>query len=446
MNRITAMFYLCLTTCLAVVPQVASSSESITIFQNVRIFDGTGAALTPPRHVLVRGSMIERISADPISVEGDASAEIIDGAGRTLMPGLIDVHTHLAMGTITELLLVTRDANYTTLLSGKAAGEMLMRGFTSVRDAGGPVFGLKRAIDEGHIPGPRIWPSGALISQTSGHGDFRSIHDLPRADGELHFSERLGYAAIADGESAVLRRVREQLMQGASQIKLVAGGGVSSQYDPLDVSQYTEAELHAAVQAASAWGTYVMVHAYTANAIQSAVRAGVKCIEHGQLADEESIEMMAENNVWLSIQPFLGEPDPRFPEGSPHRIKQLQVAAGTDNTIALARKYGVKIAWGADILFNPAKARAQGAQLSVMSRWFEPTEVLRMATSVNAELLALSGARNPYPGKLGIVVEGALADLLLVDGNPLENLVLIENPEQNFVVIMKDGQIYKNSL
>lgn len=418
---------------------------SATLFENVRIFDGSGAALSPPRNVLVRGAVIERISADPIPTDRRADTRIIRGDGRTLMPGLIDAHAHLAITTVSQMTLMSSDPSYSNLVAAQAAGEMLMRGFTSVRDAGGPVFGLKRAIDEGRFPGPRIWPSGAMISQTAGHGDFRSIHDLPRSPGDPpHASERHGYAAIADGEDEVLRRVREQLMQGASQVKLMAGGGVTSLYDPIDVSQYTEAELRAAVDAASAWGTYVMVHAYTAQATQAAIRAGVQSIEHGQLLDEDTIKSIAKKGIWLSTQAFLGEPDARFPEGSPNRRKQLEVAEGTATMMELARKHRVKLAWGADILFNPAKAAQQAAELTALARWFSAAEVLRIATSANAELLALSGPRNPYPGRLGVVAEGALADLLLVGGNPLEDLSLIEDPERNFAVIMKGGVIYKD--
>ena len=419
---------------------------STVLFENVRIFDGRSSSLSASSSVLVRGNRIEAISTAPIAVDRSADVTVIRGDGRTLMPGLIDAHTHLAMATIPQMALMTSDASYAALRAGVDAGAMLMRGVTSVRDAGGPVFGLKRMIDEGHIPGPRIWPSGAMISQTAGHGDFRTLHDLPRADGQVHFSETHGYAAIADGEAEVLRRVREQLMRGASQVKLMAGGGVSSLYDPIDVSQYTETELRAAVEAASAWGTYVMVHAYTPEAVRTAIRAGVKCIEHGQLADEDTIKEMAARGVWLSIQPFLGDPDPRFPEGSPGRLKQLEVAQGTDRSIRLARKHGVKLAWGVDVLFNAQKAAAQTRQLAVMARWFAPAEILKMATGDNAELLALSGPRNPYPGRLGVVEVGALADLLLVDGDPIADIQLIADPGRNFVVIMKDGRIHKNTV
>jgi imidazolonepropionase-like amidohydrolase len=422
---------------------------AVTLFENVKVFDGKSTGLSGPLNVLVRGNIIAKMSADPIAVEKSATTSIVNGNGRTLMPGLIDAHYHMTQSNIPLALLMTSDMNYSMLRQGKAAEEMLMRGFTTARDVGGPSFGLKRAIDEGFIIGPRIWPAGAVISQTSGHGDFRiPLHDLPRSDNEpLHYSERLGFAAIADGVPEVLRRTREQLMQGASQIKVMVGGGVASFYDPLDVSQYTEAEIHAAVEAADAWGTYVTVHAYTPKAIQTAIRAGVLCIEHGQLADEATVKMMSENGIWWSLQPFLEDEDMiPFPEGSANRAKQMQMISGTDNAYQLAKRYKIKTAWGTDTLFDGKLATRQGAQLSKLVRWYSPSEVLAMATSVNGELLALSGLRSPYTGKLGVIEEGALADLLLVDGNPVADIKLIEDPARNFVVIMKDGRIYKNTL
>jgi imidazolonepropionase-like amidohydrolase len=414
------------------------------LFENVRVFDGAGSTLSAPVHVLVRRNIIEKISTDPIAV--DQATTVIPGNGRTLMPGLIDAHTHMAMSTVPVALLMTADPNYAMLRSGKAAGEMLMRGFTSVRDLGGPTFGLKRAIDEGHVMGPRIWPSGAALSQTSGHGDFRTIHDIPRAQGDpLHFTEKLGFTQIADGIDEVLRRTREQLMLGATQVKIMAGGGIASNYDPLDAVEYTEAEIHAAVQAAENWGTYVTVHAYTSRAVQAAIRAGVKCIEHGQLLDENTAKLMAEKGIWWSLQPFLDDEDAvPFPEGSPNRKKQLEIIRGTDDAYALARKYKIKTAFGTDTLFDAKLAARQGAQLAKLVRWFTPAEVLKMATAGNAELLARSGPRNPYPGKVGVLQEGALADLVLVDGDPLANIELIEDPAKNFLVIMKDGKIFKN--
>jgi imidazolonepropionase-like amidohydrolase len=418
------------------------------LFENVRIFNGTSEQLSAPSNVLVVGNKIQKISTAPIPQSSGASR--INGGGRVLMPGLIDNHTHLfmAVSKVEDLLSPSTTPESLFKTTQTTATETLMRGFTTVRDLAGPVFELKKVIDQGAVVGPRIYPSGAMISQTSGHGDFRSLKEIPRSPSTpLSRGEVLGVGAIADGVDEVLRRTREQLMQGATQIKLAAGGGVSSDYDPLDVSQYTEAEFRAAVEAAANWNTYVTVHAYTPIAIQTAIRAGVNCIEHGQLMDEETAKIMAEKGIWLSMQPFLDDEDVTpFPEGSANRIKQVQMTSGTDNAYRLAKKYHLKTAWGTDTLFDAKLATRQGAQLTKMVRWYTPAQVLKMATSTNAELLTLSGPRNPYPGKLGVVQEGALADLLLVNGNPLENIKLLENPAQNLTVIMKDGKIYKTTL
>jgi len=241
-------------------------------------------------------------------------------------------------------------------------------------------------------------------------------------------------------------RVREQLMQGASQIKLTAGGGVASPHSPLDATTFTETELRAAVEAAENWGTYVTVHAYTPTSIQRAIAAGVKCIEHGHLMDEPTARLIAEKGIWLSTQVFPNEMADAFPPGSSERDKAMEVFAGTDRTLALAKKYKIKTAFGTDIIFSQRLAPLQGALLAKWVKWYTPAEVLIIATGANAELLALSGKRNPYPGKLGVVEEGALADLLLVDGNPIEDITLIANPGKNFVIIMKEGKIYKNTL
>jgi imidazolonepropionase-like amidohydrolase len=426
--------------------QPAERPVGQVLFNNVRIFDGKNSELSPPANVLVRGNKIEKISAQPIPTDRRADTVLIDGGGRTLMPGLIDAHTHIMFATVPQMVMLTSDVGYLNVAATKAANDMLLRGFTSIRDLGGPVFGLKRGIDTGLVPGPRIWPSGAFISQTGGHGDFRLPNDLPARPGDFTFSERVGAAAIADSADLVRLRAREQLALGASQIKLMAGGGVASSYDPLDVTQYTVEELRAAVEAAENWGTYVTVHAYTPRAVRQAMEAGVKCIDHGQLLDEATAKLMAEKGIWWSLQPFTDDRPSPFPEGSANRAKQLEMYGGTDMAYALAKKFKIKTAWGTDILFNAENAAHQGEQLTKMVRWFTPAEALKMATADNAELLALSGLRSPYPGRLGVVAEGALADLLLVDGDPIANIKLIETPEKNFVVIMKDGKIYKNVL
>ena len=425
----------------ASLPAQAQQSPAV-LFQNVRIFDGKNGALSTPSNVLVRDNKIETISAAAITVD----AQVINGGQRVLMPGLIDAHWHAMLVRPTPAAVIAGDVGYTNLLAAAEATDTLMRGFTTVRDMGGPAFGLKRAIDEDLVVGPRIYPSGAMITITSGHGDFRQLSDLPRTiGGMLSRMERIGGSMVADGPDEVRVRAREQLMQGATQVKLTAGGGVASPFSPLDVSTFTEPELRAAVEAAENWGTYVAVHAYTPVAIQRSIAAGVRCIEHGHLMDDATARLMAEKGIWLSTQPFLDLAGANA-LGPAEQGKMRQVVAGTDIVYTLARKYRIKTAFGTDILFSKALAERQGAMLSSLTRWYTPAEALIMATSTNAELLSLSGLRNPYPGKLGVVEEGALADLLLVDGNPIDNIKLIEDPAKNFLVIMKGGKIYKNLL
>lgn len=443
-QRALAATALLLAACTSV--QAQAPTTSAVLFENVRVFDGTADRLSARSNVLVVGNVIRSISTSPISPPAATSFTRVQGGGRTLMPGLIDAHVHIMFATVPQAAVLTSDIGFINVAAVKAADDMLMRGFTSVRDLGGPTFGLKRGIDMGLVPGPRIWPSGAFISQSGGHGDFRLPNELPARPGDFTFSERVGAAAIADSPDLVRQRVREQLALGAAQIKLMAGGGVASSYDPLDVTQYSVAELRAAVEAAENWGTYVTVHAYTPRAVQQAIAAGVKCIDHGQLLDEATARLMAEKGVWWSLQPFTDDRPSAFPEGSPNRAKQKEMFSGTDTAYALAKKYKIKTAWGTDALFDAEAAARQGADLAKMTRWYTPVEVLRMATAGNAELLALSGKRSPYPGKLGVVQEGALADLLLVDGDPTTNIRLIEEPAKSLLVIMKDGKVYKNSL
>ncbi|MGY8638307.1 amidohydrolase family protein [Bradyrhizobium sp. 14AA] len=418
-----------------------AQQDSAVLFRNVRIFDGKNAALSAASNVLVRDRKIEKISTADIAATG----QVVDGGGRVLMPGLIDAHWHAMLVRPTPMAALG-DVGYNNLLAASEATATLMRGFTTVRDMGGPSFGLKRAIDEDLVAGPRIYPSGAIITVTSGHGDFRQLSDLPRTiGGMLSRMEQIGGSMVADSPDEVRVRAREQLMQGASQVKLTAGGGVASPFSPLDVSTFTEPELRAAVEAADNWGTYVVTHAYTSVAVQRSIAAGVRCIEHGHLMDEASAKLIAEKGIWLSTQPFL-DIGGAAALGPAEQDKMRQVVAGTDRVYALAKKYRIKTAFGTDVLFSKALADKQGSMLAALTRWYTPAEALAMATSANAELLSLSGLRNPYPGKLGVVEEGALADLLLVDGNPLDNIALVEDPAKNFVVIMKSGRIYKNSL
>ena len=416
------------------------------IFENVRVF--SGARLTGPTNVFVAGNVIKAISTGPIDVTradvAGVNVQRILGRGRTLMPGLIDNHWHTMLVGLTPEQLLNGDIGFANLVAAVQAKDVLMRGFTSVRDLGGPSFGLKRAIDMGLVPGPRIYPSGAMITITGGHGDFRSPPELPRRMGELSRMEIMGGSMLADSPDEVRLRVREQLLLGASQIKLTAGGGVASPHSPLDVSTFTEEELRAAVQAAENWGTYVCVHAYTPAAIQRAINAGVKVIEHGHLMDDATAQLIAKRGIWLSFQAFLDDAA-ASPVAPTSRARQLQVFAGTESAIALAKKYKLKMAWGTDLLFSAENAPRQIFELTKMRKWFAPEEVLAMATATNAQLLKLSGPRDPYPGKLGVVEEGALADLLLVDGDPVANIDLLSD-QSKLLVIMKDGKVYKNSL
>ena len=429
----------------ATAAEPAATSTAVLI-ENVRIFDGQSSRLTEPSNVLVVGNTIQSISTRPISPPAGAQVTRIAGGGRTLMPGLIDNHVHVALSTTgqAELLSPELTAEVLQTRATQEAGDMLLRGFTAVRDMGGPVLTARPQIDSGELPGPRIYASGAMISQTSGHGDSRLPHERSRRFfGDVSKGELLGANFIADGRDEVLTATRENLRAGASQIKVMAGGGAATVYDPLDVTQYTLDEMRAAVEAADDWNTYVTVHAYTPRAVRRAVEAGVKCIEHGQLLDEETMRLLAEKGIWLSLQSLDPAP-PTAPEAT--RAKKAQVVAGTDNAFKWARQYGVKLAWGTDFLFDPRQNVRQNTDILKLKQWMTPAEILRLVTHDNAQLLALSGLRNPYPGKLGVVEAGALADLLLVDGDPLANIDLIGNPMKNFVVIMKDGKVYRNSL
>ncbi|WP_293899619.1 metal-dependent hydrolase family protein [Sphingobacterium sp. UBA5670] len=425
--------------------QAIYGQQKQVLIENVKLIDYSSQTLTPPKHVLINGNTIQTVSDLPIKAMGNDLIKI-DGKGKTLMPGLIDAHVHLVFGALTMPQMMKNDLSEEFLINtvGQSAQQMLMRGFTSVRDVGGPIFPLKAAIDKGKLLGPRIWPSGATVSQTAGHGDFRTPEEKSRRFfGIVSRAERYGATFIADGRDEVLTAVRENLRFGASQIKLMAGGGTSSAYDPVDVTQYTLDEMKAAVEAAEDWGTYVTVHAYTPRAIRRAIEAGVKCIEHGQLLDEETLQLIAQKNIWLSLQNLIEDTPDMDPQ---RRIKRKPVIEGQEKVWPMAKKIGVKLAWGTDFLFEPDLNKLQNEFILRLQKWFTNAEIIKMVTQDNGELLQLSGLRSPYPGKLGTIEEGALADLLLVDGDPLKNLKLLADPGKNFLLIIKDGQIYKNNL
>lgn len=420
--------------------------QTATIFENVRVFDGTASALSPRRNVLVVDNIIKSISAAPIEAPSGFSIIRVAGGGRTLMPGLIDAHAHLYINIEPKVLLNPKTpAEKLEQIARNHSKATLMSGFTTIRDMAGPVFKLKREIDQGQVEGPRIYPSGTIISQTSGHGDFSDPSDLPHSlGGPLPIATKLGLSTIADGANQVLAAVRYNLRNGASQIKIAAGGGVASSYDPIEVTQYTSSELKAAVDAAADFGTYVSAHAYTPTSVRRCIKAGVKVIEHGQSLDEATVQLLRDKNIWLSLQVFEELPS-SFSKNQ--RDKNHQVIVNQSRVWKWALKYGVKMAWGTDFMFgSPLYGPAQNAALVQTKTWMTPARALKMATHDNAQLLALSGIRNPYPGQLGVVKQGAYADLLLVDGDPTKNLDVIANPDKNFRIIMKDGKIYKNTL
>jgi imidazolonepropionase-like amidohydrolase len=420
-----------------------SGPASKVLFRQVRLFDGKSDTLRAGVQILIEGNRIASIDTTNSAPPSDAT--VIGCGDRVLMPGMIDMHWHTLYAAVPMAVLMAGDPGFVFAASTAEAERTLLRGFTTVRDLGGPVFSFKQAIDTGVIPGPRIFPSGAMVTTTGGHGDLRMLTEMPRNAGQLSVSELGGNAAIADSIGDLKLRVREQLLQGASQIKLVGGGGVSSPRSPLDMSTFREEELRAAVDVARDWNTYVTVHAYAPNTIQRAIAAGAACIEHAHLMDEETARIMAEKGVWLSTQPFLTREDVAEQTG-PAFERMQQVFAGTPKIYDLIRKYGIKAAWGSDVLFSPELTPRQNILLTHLSRWYTNAATLRMTTSVNAELLALSSLRTPYPGKLGVIEEGAFADVLVLNGNPLENIRLIEDPKRNLAVIMKDGRIHKNTL
>jgi len=468
--------------------QPSKVEDTVTLFRNVMVFDGVAEKLQDV-DVLVVGNKI-LTAADDIPQTGTYELEagtgfyqevvppmgaayrggytvlrenlqgeqekvrvpvtVIDGGGRTLMPGIIGGHEHVGLPvTPGELARPAYDWQYLAAASAAGAKFYLDRGWTTLRDAGGPSEGLRRAIDEGLIPGPRIYTAMQYISQTSGHGDMRSGYaaphpsDLPVAP--WHNQE---FFRLADGVPEVQRAVRESLRRGAVHIKVMAGGGISSQYDPLHTMQYSLVEMKAAVDAAADWGTYVMVHAYTDETVQRAIEAGVKVIEHGQMITEETAKLMAEKDIWLSIQiAFLGEeptPEQIALFGEVTAAKFRKVREGVATAVGYAEKYGVKIAFGTD-LFGPRLPEIT-KEFTYRQDHFSNVEILRQATSINGELLKLTGPLNPYPeGPLGVIKAGAYADILLIDGNPIEKLELLTDPA-NIDLIMKDGKIYKNTL
>jgi len=441
-RHVTASLCLTLALSATVVAQEAKPASSILI-THANVFDGKSDKLATGMSVLVEGNKIAKIGA---AITAPAGATVIDAAGRTLTPGFVGAHEHLML-QMSYGEGFSSDERYYAYVATQTASTYLMRGFTTVRDPAGNTFSLRKAIDRGIVVGPRIYPSGPMVSQTSGHSDHRTDAQKSKLlGGQDDLFVQYGDMAIADGVPDVLKAVRENLRRGASQIKIAVGGGTGSYADPLDVVEFTDEEIRAAVQAAADWGTYVLAHVYNSQGIRRAVDNGVKSIEHGQLVDEATLKYMMEKGTWLSPQVIAFRDIPKgYTEDQANKHRQAQ--AGIDNMFTTCKRIGfTNIAFGSDIFTDPEELKRINDEFVLRTKWFTAAEVLRQATSRTAELLALSGPRDPYPGKKGVIEEGAYADLLLINGDPLKDISILTKPEENLALIMKDGKLYKNTV
>lgn len=432
---------------LTMVPHLGTAQEDAprqVLFTNVNVFNGVDGELMENGSVLVEGNLIKTVSADAIDAP---DAYMVDGEGRTLMPGLIDMHSHMC---IRNGMLEFRD-NYDQMANGAYTALVLQdyldQGFTTARDAGCNILGIAKAVNNDIIPGPRLYPSGAFLSQTGGHADTGSFNDVP---GDVDDLEAHMFGFIADGVPEVIRAARHNLRAGATQIKVMAGGGVASEFDPLHTTQYSPEELKAIVEVAKDYGTYVLVHAYHDRSVNRAIDAGVRVIDHNFLVSEETIIRMKEEGVALSVQAVMslqafGDPESITFFSADQKSKAAQVNSGAQQMMEWAVKHDVLMVTGGD-MFGPDVVRQADNII-----WFndkvanDPLLSLKTATSNAAEVLTWSGGMNPYKeGTLGTIVEGGYADIILVDGNPLEDINAIKRDTVDFV--MKDGDVYKNWL
>jgi imidazolonepropionase-like amidohydrolase len=445
-SRSLAALLLALSASVSVAARAADASDApATLITNVRIFDGREGQLSPPSQILVEGRHIAAVSRGPI--DAPANTRVIDGGGRVATPGFIDTHVHLMLSLPMQTL-----ANATEWYIAAAAADnmrrMLYRGFTTVRDTAGADGSIARAVEDGLIEGPRVFPSGPGISQTGGHGDFRpggAPH--PVLAGIDHFRSFRAVGVLADGRADVLRAARENLKNGATQIKIMGGGGVTSEFDPLHSVQYTPEEVRAAVQAAENWGTYVVAHAYHDRSVRMLIDNGVRQIVHGHLLDEKTIRYAARKGVYIQAELIWSRMNDEFGRkvglGEERLAKNRRILDRSGAYFDLLRKHEVKTAFGTDIL-GPYQ-HLQNREFTLRAAHFEPAEVLRQATSLAFELIDMSGPLNRY-GRFGVIEEGALADILVIEGNPLEDISILERPEEVLRLIMKDGRVHKRTL
>ncbi|MDP2489678.1 amidohydrolase family protein [Vibrio splendidus] len=439
-----------------------SANAASTLFTNVDIFNGTENKLYEDHHVLVEDNLIKQISASPIEA---SEAEVIDGQGKTLMPGLIDGHAHVMINYNFGDIETNKDLTDISIHATQVAKRYLDDGFTTVRDMGGPAFGLTREIEAGNVVGPRIYPSGAFISQTSGHGDFRDRSDpgfTPNSVGDISNFERMGIGAVADGVPEVLKATRLNLRNGATQIKIMAGGGGSSRFDPIDTTQYSVDETCAIVEAAKDWNTYVAAHTFNDRSVNRLLDCGVKSFEHGFFINDETMKRIAKEGGYVVPQMWGLSPDlaknPLMPAEKLPMVAQLQEEYGDYGKRLLENN--VKVVFASDYVGADSDAeRARRYEIYWRTQAFGSNfEVLKQMTSTAGEMLAMSGPRGTTQGKLGVIENGAVADILLIDGNPLEDMAVIgatpewfdADPEYKTIdtikLVMKDGVVYRNEM
>ncbi|MCZ6771160.1 MAG: amidohydrolase family protein, partial [Proteobacteria bacterium] len=462
---LAATFLIAGSALLDIAPAISAEKKppAQVLFTNVNIFDGKSDKLAEGMSVLVEGNLIKTVSAEQIATAADAT--VIDGGGRTLMPGLIDMHSHLGLQLAGIMALETATWDEIGARTAMAAEDWLLDGFTTVRDVGGMNGkGVKRLVDNGDIPGPRIYPSGAIISQTSGHADTRNLNMRnPMLNSVMDSNiERLDIARTVDGRPAVLAAVRRNLKLGASQIKIMGGGGVATEYDPWHSTGYTMDETRAAVEAARDYGTYVASHLNHPASIKRALEAGVISIEHAFAIDESTMKMLVDKGAYLSTQ-MTGTSEELFklPSLTAESLRKLSIAReDMKHYFELVKTYQPKQVFAIDaVLTLPPQADQQRAhEIWLFAHHFGNHAMLKAATSTAGELLAESGDLNPYPlGAIGVIEAGAYADMLLVDGNPLEDITVIGGNEmwydapprdgvETIRIIMKDGKVYKNTL
>jgi len=435
-------------------PVFAQDDVQQTLFRNVNVFDGKSDELAMSVDVLVEGNLIKQVDAGLQSASG---AMVIDGDGRTLMPGLIDSHVHFTFyPPIASVMRDELDPFFLGILAAPRAERFLMNGFTTVRDIGGPAKYIQKAIEYGIIIGPRVFPSEAVITQTRGHGDFRAYNDQHpnMTGGTYHYMDRY-LAIIADGPTEIRRGVRESLRNGATQIKTFTGGGVTSEFDPLYAVQYTPEEIRYIVEAAAQSKTYVSAHSHPDDGIRLAVENGIQCVEHGPFLSEKTAKLMAKKGTFLVPTTFgvLGTPldvyETMLSPASFAKLKEVYEVYPT--ALRAAVKYNVKMAYGTDFVGGwqdqATRDENQGKEFLTLTKFMEPVAALKMATGNAGELAAMTGPNNPWQdGPLGVIKAGAYADILLIDGNPLEDIEIMTDPDSNFRIIMKDGKIYKNTL